>query len=187
MSEHTASETEREASLFGVLARFAGPSELLDAAESLRDSGYRRFDTHSPFPIHGMDQALGLGRSKVPILVLAGGLLGACFAQTLQWYLNTRVYPLDIDGMPLNTPEAFVPITFETTILFASFAAVFGMLVLNGLPRLYHPLFRSAAFTRASDDGFFVSVEARDPKFDERETPALLAALGGTEIELVDD
>jgi hypothetical protein len=117
---------------------------------------------------------------------LLGGLFGAVFAQTLQWYQSAIAYPLVTAGKPLNSTEAFVPITFETTILYAAFGAVFGMLVLNGLPRLYHPVFRGQSFARASDDGFFLSVEARDALFDRRETIALLEELGGTEVELIE-
>ena len=107
-----------------------------------------------------MDEALGLKRSKVPMLVLAGGIFGAVFAQTLQWYQSVIAYPLVTGGKPLNSVEAFVPITFETTILYAAFGAVFGMLALNRLPELYHPVFRGKSFARASNDGFFLSVEA---------------------------
>jgi len=186
MSEASAQGTSRDGSIFGVLASFAGPAELLSAVRRLREAGYRRIDTYSPFPIHGMDEALGLGRSKVPLLVLAGGLLGAGFAQFFQWFLSAEVYPLVTSGKPYNTPEGFVPITFETTILFASFAAVLGMLALNGLPRLYHPVFRSNSFAKASSDGFLLTVEARDQKFDSRETPAFIEALGGAGVELLE-
>jgi Ni/Fe-hydrogenase subunit HybB-like protein len=177
---------ENEGPWFGVLARFQGPAELMAAAGRLRAAGYRRFDTHSPFPIHGMDRNLGLSRSKVPLFTLAGGLAGLAFAEWIQWYQSAVAYPLVVGGKPLNSVEAFVPISFETTILYAAFGAVGGMLVLNRLPRLYHPLFVGRSFARATDDGFFVSVEARDPRFDLRGTPALLAAAGGTEIELLD-
>jgi len=172
--------------VFGALARFRGPAELLAAAERLRAAGYRRFDTYSPFPVHDMDRAMGLGRSKVPMFTLAGGLLGLAFAQWIQWYQSTVGYPLIVGGKPLNSVEAFVPITFETTNLYAAFGAVAGVLVLNDLPRLYHPVFRGRSFARATNDGFFIAVEARDPKFELRETPAQLAAAGGTEITLLD-
>ena len=133
-----------------------------------------------------MDRTLGLGRSKVPLFTLAGGLFGLAFAHGIQWYQSAVAYRLIVGGKPLNSVEAFVPITFETLILYASFGAAGGMLFLNGLPRLYHPVFRGRSFARVTSDGFFVSVEARDPKFDPRETPALLAAAGGTEIEWLD-
>ena len=129
----------------------------------------------------------GLRRSKVPLFALAGGTFGVAFAQSVQWYQSAVAYPLITGGKPLNSVEAFVPITFETMILYAAFGAVAGMLLLNGLPRLYHPVFRGRTFARASNDGFFLTVEARDPKFDRRETPALLEALGGNEVELLEE
>jgi hypothetical protein len=178
--------SENGDSLYGALARFAGPSELLDAARRLHDLGYRRLDAYSPFPIHGMDQVLGLGRSKVPIFVLLGGSFGAAFAQTLQWYQSAIAYPLITAGKPLNSAEAFVPITFETTILYAAFGAVLGMLALNGLPRLYHPVFRGKSFSKASNDGFFLSVKATDRLFDPRAIVTLLETLGGIEVELIE-
>jgi hypothetical protein len=172
-------------SLFCALARFGGPSGLLAAARHLHHCGYRHLDAYSPFPVHGMSDALGLGRSRVPALALAGGIFGAVFAQTLQWYQSSIAYPLVTGGKPLNSTEAFVPITFETTILYAAFGAVFGMLALNGLPRLYHPVFRGKSFTRATGDGFFLSVEATDPLFDPERTTDLLGALGAAEVELI--
>jgi hypothetical protein len=186
MSTIPISGPDRHGPLYGILARFTGPAELRDAVCRLYELGYRRLDAYSPFPIHGMDRALGLGRSKVPVMVLTGGVFGAAFAQVLQWYQSAIAYPLITGGKPLNSTEAFVPITFETTILYAAFGAVIGMLVLNGLPRLFHPVFRGKSFARASDDSFFLSVEARDPLFDRHETMALLEKLGGTEVELIE-
>jgi hypothetical protein len=187
MSATPASEVDRSVAIFGALARFRSPAELLVAAGRLHDLGYRRLDAYSPFPVPGMDRALGLGRSKVPVVVLLGGVFGAVFAQWLQWYQSTIAYPLITAGKPLSSTEAFVPISFETTILYAAFGAVIGLLALCGLPRLYHPVFRATSFARASDDSFFLSVEARDPLFDRHETITLLETLGGTEIELIED
>jgi hypothetical protein len=178
---------DRRDPLYGALARFEGPGELLAAARHLRDTGYSRLDAYSPFPVHGMAEALGLRRSKVPAVVLAGGIVGAVFAQTLQWYQSSIAYPLITGSKPLNSVEAFVPITFETTILYAAFGAVIGMLALCGLPRLYHPVFRGRSFARASNDGFFISIEARDPLFDADLTTTLLASLGAADIELIED
>jgi len=168
---------------FGLLARFAGPAELLAAVRRLHVAGYRCLDTYSPFPIHGIDRALRLSRSRVPAFVFAGGAIGVLFAQWVQYYQSSVGYPLVVDGKPLNSAEAFVPISFETMILYASIAAVLSMLFLNGLPRFYHPVFRGKTFARASDDGFYLSVEARDAMFDKGQTPALLATLGAMEIE----
>jgi hypothetical protein len=187
MREDPVVASDRRGSLYGALAQFEGPTQLVAAARQLRDAGYTRLDAYSPFPVHGMAEALQLGRSRVPAVVLAGGLFGALFAQTIQWYQSAVAYPLITGSKPLNSIEAFVPITFETTILYAAFGAVVGMLALNGLPRLYHPVFRGNSFARASTDGFFISVEARDQLFDPKKTMALLESLGGTDIELIED
>jgi hypothetical protein len=170
-----------------VLASFGTSGELVSAAERVRGAGYRRFDTFSPFPIHGMDKAMGLRRSKVTFFTLVGGLFGLAFAQSLQWYQSAVAYPAITGGKPLNSAEAFVPITFETMILYASFGAIAGMLVLNGLPRLYHPLFRSRRFARATDDRFVLTVEADDAKFDRHQTVALLEAAGASGVEMLHD
>jgi Ni/Fe-hydrogenase subunit HybB-like protein len=175
-----------DGSTYGVLARFEGPGGLLAAVGRLREAGYRRLDTFSPFPVHGMGAALGLRRSWVSAFTLAGGLVGLGFAQWVQWSQSAVAYPLITDGKPYNSAEAFVPISYETMILYASFATALGMLLLNGLPRLYHPVFRGRTFARVGVDGFFLAVEARDPRFDPRDTPALLAALGGTDVELLE-
>lgn len=185
-----ASQTEPEVQpiagpAYGVLARFAGPGELLDAARKLRAAGYRCLDTYSAFPIHGMERALRLGRSMVPVFVFIGGAIGVLFAQYVQYYESTVSYPLIVDGKPLNSPEAFVPISFETMILYAAIGAVLSMLFLNGLPRFYHPVFRGRSFARASNDGFFLSVESRDAMFDKGATPQVLASLGGVEIQFL--
>ena len=160
-------------------------AELLEAVRRLRMAGYRSIDTYSPFPIHGMERALRLSRSRVPAFVLAGGTFGVLFAHLVQWYESTISYRLVVDGKPFNSAEAFVPIDFETMILYAAIGAVLGMLFLNGLPRFYHPVFRGRTFTRASNDGFFLSVESRDAVFDRGATPELLASLGGIEVEFL--
>lgn len=187
MSPDTSTSTTDPApEVAGAIARFAGPAEILAAAEQLRDAGFKRFDSFSPFPIHGMDQALGLGRSRLPWLVLIGGLSGAAIAWFGQWYTSAVDYRLIVASKPFHSREAWVPITFELMVLLASFTAVLGMLALCGLPRLAHPVFRAPGFQRANDDGFFLAVEARDPKFDPRDTPALLESLGGAEVALLE-
>ena len=175
-----------DSTAYGLLARFNGPGRLLAAVKQLREAGYRRLDTFTPFPVHGMESALGLRRSWVSAFTLAGGLVGVSFGQWVQWYQSAVAYPLITDGKPYNSPEAFVPISYETMILYASFASVIGMFLLNGLPRLYHPVFRGRTFHRASVDGFFVAVEACDPRFDPSDTSALLASMGGSDIELLE-
>jgi Ni/Fe-hydrogenase subunit HybB-like protein len=174
MSAKGAFSPDQAGRLHGILARFAGPVELVDAIGRLHALGYDRLDAYSPFPIPGMDQALGLKRSNVPVLVLAGGCFGAVAAQTVQWYQSAIAYPLITAGKPFNSAEAFAPITVVTSILCAAFGAVFGMLAMNGLPRLYHPVFRSESFARTTSDGFFLSVEARDRLFEASVTEALV-------------
>jgi len=170
---------------FGLLAQFETPAALRRACERVRAEGYTRFDAHSPFPVHGLSRAMGLPASRLPFLVLAVALLGTGGALALQSWVHVIEYPLVISGKPFFSWPAFVPIIFEVTVLFAAAATVLGMLHLTRLPRHHHPLFRSRAFERATDDKFFVSVEAADPRFDAAQTEALLRELGATSVELV--
>lgn len=170
---------------YGVLARFRDAESLFHACEQVRDAGYRRWDAHTPFPVHGLEKAMGLRSSKVPWIALAAGLTGAIGGFLLQAWVHTEAYPLIISGKPLFAWQAFVPVTFELGVLFAAFGAVLGMLGLNQLPMLWHPLFRSKLFERVSDDGLFVSIESWDPKFDATETVDFLRGLGAEEVELV--
>lgn len=152
--------------LYGVLAEFEETDELIAAANRLREAGYRRIDAYTPFPVEGLAEATGFTKTRVPLLVLIGGILGGSGGYLLQWWINVVDFPLDIGGRPYHSWPAFVPVTFEMTILFAAFFAVFGMLALNGLPRPHHPLFANEAFARASTDGYFLCAEASDPNFD---------------------
>lgn len=169
---------------FGVLARFDGPQSLYHAAEKIRDAGYKKFDCHSPFPIHGMDRAMGLKRSPIGwiagLLAALGG--GGFFA--LQWWTSTIDYPLVISGKPYFSFQAYVPITFAGAVIGAAFAAVLGMLIINKLPRLHHPLFNSDKFNY-SDDGFFVSIEAADRQFDREKTASFLKSIGAEDVEVI--
>ena len=169
----------------GLLAEFSDPAALLHAAARVRKAGYRRFDVHSPFPIHGMDRAMGLGNSKVGFFTLGGGAFGLALAWWLQWWTGAVDYPLNISGKPFFAIEPSIPIMFELTVLFAAFGAVIGMLVLNGLPRPYNPLFYSGNFDRATDDAFFLHVAASDPRFDRAEVEKLLRDLGGYHVESI--
>jgi hypothetical protein len=169
----------------GALARFAGPAELLAAGEKLRDAGYQRFDCHSPFPIHGMSEAMGLGRSRLGWFVGMMAIIGGGGGLLLQWWSATIAYPLVISGKPFFSFQAFVPVTFCGTVLFSALGAVLGMFHLNRLPQWHHPVFFSDTFKSASDDGFLVSVEAEDPKFSERDTVELLKSAGATHVELL--
>jgi len=174
--------------VYGLLAEFSDPGALLHAAEAVREKGYRHFDTHSPFPIHGMDDAMGLGNaSGVGFFTFMGGLTGFVVAYLLQWWTAAVDYPLNISGKPFFAVEPSVPIMFELTVLFAAFGAVAGMLVLNGLPRPYNPLFYSDRFEGATDDRFFLHVAASDDQFDAEETASQLRGLGALHIELVQD
>ncbi len=172
---------------YGLLAEFANPGELLHAAEGVHAAGYRKFDTYSPFPIHGMDKAMGLGNSKVGWFSLLGGITGLSLAFWLQWWTGQVDYPINISGKPFFAVEPSVPVMFELTVLFSAYAAVIGMLLLNGLPRPYNPLFYSDSFSRATDDAFFLFIAADDDKFEMSKTEALLKKLGGTNLELIKD
>jgi len=171
---------------FGVLARFSGVKELYHACEQVRDAGYTRWDAHSPFPIHGLDRAMGLRPSKLPWIVLVMGLGGAAGGMLMQWWIATVAYPLIISGKPLFSWPAFVPVTFELGVLFGALGAVLGIFGFSELPMLWHPLFRSRQFERVTDDGFFISVESWDPKFDPSGTADLLRKLGAADVELIE-
>lgn len=170
----------------GLLAEFANPGELLVAVKSLRKAGYSRLDTFTPFPIHGMDRAMGLGPSPLGYFVMVGGLTGVGLALLMQWYMNDFDYPMDIGGMPLFAIEQATPVTFEVTVLLAALTAVVGMLALNRLPRPYNPLFFSESFGRVTDDGFFLQVSVLDRNFDRAASTDLLRDLGAMNVEFVD-
>jgi len=171
--------------LFGALAEFATPADLYHACEGVRDAGYTRWDAHAPFPVHGLERAMGLKASPLPWVVLVMALGGAVAGMGLQGWVSTTAYPLVISGKPFFSWPAFVPVTFELAVLGGALGAVLGMLGINQLPTLHHPLFSSKRFERASDDGFFLSIESWDPKFDRDRTVDLLRQLGAREVELV--
>jgi hypothetical protein len=170
---------------YGVLAEFATPDDLMFACAGVRDHGYSRWDAHTPFPVHGLEKAMGLRRSAVSVFVLVLGLAGAAGGMLLQWWTSAVNYPLVISGKPFFSWQAFVPITFELGVLGGAVAAVVGMLALNQLPMLFHPLFGSKRFERVTDDGFFISIESWDPKFDVEATRDMLERLGATHVELI--
>jgi hypothetical protein len=170
---------------YGALARFESTKSLFSACERVRDAGYTRWDAHTPFPVHGLDRAMGLRRSKLPFLVLATGLGGAGGGMLLQWWIHTQAYALNFSGKPTFSWPAFVPVTFELGVLGAAAGAVFGMFAINKLPTYHHPLFSSAAFERATDDAMFISIESWDPKFDAERTPAFLREIGAVDVELI--
>ncbi len=173
--------------MHGLLAEFANPGALYHAAEGVREAGYRHFDTHSPFPIHGMDQAMGLGNSVVGWIAFVGGIAGLSLGTWLQWWTSAVDYPLNISGKPFFAIEPSIPVIFELTILFSAMATVAGMFALNGLPRPYNPLFYSRNFMRVTDDAFFLHVAATDKRFDPGATRALLSELGASNVEIISD
>ena len=175
--------------VYGIIGEFDSAADLYHAAEKVRDRGFKRWDVHSPFPIHGMDDAMGLGKSIVSYIVLCGGITGFLTAVALEFIPSIVTYPLIVQGKPTNiyTVPAFFPIMFELTVLFSSFAAVFGMLFMNRLPRWHHPLFNWDRFAKATDDGFFLVIEANDPRYAETGVRDLLRDLGAQNITLVRD
>ncbi len=169
-----------------VLAQFDTAADVIHAAEKVRDAGYQSWDTHTPFPIHGMDKAMGLSDSRVGWIVLGGALTGLSVAFVMMWWMNGVDYPTVVGGKPPFTTPSMVPVLFELTVLFSSFAAVFGMLGLNKLPRHHHPVFESERFRKASDDKFFISVEAEDPKFNADKVRALFEGVHATFVEVLE-
>lgn len=163
----------------GLLAEFRRPDDVVAAAHLVHEAGYRKVDGYSPYPIEELAEALGVHRSPMPAMVLAGGVTGLIAGLALEYWASVIAYPLNIGGRPLASWVAFIPPAFETTILFAALTAVFGMLAVNGLPQPYHPLFNVPDFALASRDRFFLCVEAADPRFDAGGTRALLESLPG--------
>jgi hypothetical protein len=170
--------------MHGLLARFDSAGALLAAAAKLRDAGYKSFDCHSPFPIHGMDEAMGLRRSPLGWIVGFCALVGGSAGFALQWWSHAVAYPLVISGKPYFAFQAYVPVTFAVAVLSAAVSAVLGMLLLNGLPRPHHPLFSTETFARFTDDGFFVSLAAGDAGFDLHQSRAFLTSIGAVEVEV---
>ena len=165
--------------IYGLLAEFDNPGDLVSAARRTREAGYRAVDGYSPFPIHEMSEALAIRQTRLPIAVLVGGLLGAGTALLMMWFSSAVHYPINVGGRPLASWPMFIPITFELTVLFASFFAVLGMLGANKLPMPYHPVFNAPRFAMASRDRFFLCIEAADPQFELGRTREFLEQLPG--------
>ncbi|MEO1130323.1 MAG: DUF3341 domain-containing protein [Planctomycetota bacterium] len=172
--------------LFGMLAEFSDPAAVSRAAEKVRDAGYTKWDVYAPFPIHGIEDAMGLKPSRVSFFVGAGALTGVLCALLMQWWMSAVDYPMVIGGKPFFAWEQYLPITFELGVLLGSSGAILGMFVCNKLPMPYHPLMKKERFLSVSDDGFFIAIEASDPKFDAGEVRALLADIGGMHVEEVE-
>ncbi len=171
---------------YGVMASFATPEDLLRAIRSARTAGYSKMDAFTPFPIHGIDEALGEGRSPLGKIVICCGLTGLTLAVLLQWWTGAVDYPLVIAGKPLFAVEPSVPIMFELSVLLASFGAVLGMLALNKLPQYYHPAFNFSKWAGATNDKFLFVIESTDPKFNPEEVKTFLDSLGASDAELVE-
>ncbi len=172
--------------LVALLAEFRTAAEIVEAARQVHAAGYRKVEAYTPYPMEEVIDALHLHRTHVPKIVLAGGILGLLFGWGLQYYTAVVDYPINIGGRPIYAWPAFVIPSFETTVLFSAFAAVLGMLALNGLPQPYHPVFNVPSFAKgASRDRFFLSIDADDPKFDFDGTHELLRRLGAAEVSEV--
>jgi hypothetical protein len=173
--------------IYGILAEFETPEEVLAAAHRAREAGYKKFDAYTPIPVEGLAEAVGFDWTALPSLVLCGGILGGCTGFGMCWYANVLSYQWNIGGKPPNSWPMWIAITFELTILGASLTAVFGMLALNGLPQPYHPLFNAPRFVMASTDRFFLCITARDKKFDRAQTKSFLEGLRPHEVVEVEE
>jgi hypothetical protein len=171
---------------FGLMAEFETPEQLLAAAHWTYQVGYRRIDAYSPFPIEGLAEAVGFHWTWLPLVVLLSGITGGCSGFFLQYYAAVISFPINVGGRPLNSWPAFVPITFELTVLFAAFGTVIGLLAMCGLPLPYHPVFNLPRFALASRDRFFLTIEARDPQFDRENTRLFLQTLSAREVSEVE-
>jgi hypothetical protein len=174
-----------KSNLYGLMAEFATPEELLRAAQGAYDAGYRKMDAYSPSQVDGVAEAIGFNKTRIPLVVLIGGIIGALTAYGMQYYSAVRDYPLNVGGRPLHSWPAFIPITFELTVLFAAFAAVFGMLAMNRLPKPYHPVFNVPEFKLASQTRFFLCLQADDLEFGEESARRFLVSLGPLAIHEV--
>jgi hypothetical protein len=167
-------DSQQRPTIYGLIAEFENPHDLVAAARRVRAEGYKKLDAYTPFPVEGLAEALELGSTRVPLIALIGGLVGAALGYGMQYYLMAVDYPINVGGRPLHSWPAFIPVTFEMTVLVAGLSAVLGMLALNGLPMPYHPVFNAPRFALATRDRFFLCIEATDPKFDREETRRLL-------------
>ena len=168
--------------LYGLMAEFDNPTDLVAAARRTYEEGYRKINGYSPFPIEELSEAIGFTHTKLPLIVLLGGIVGCVGGYLMQYYLEAIEYPLNVGGRPFHSWPSFIPITFETTVLCAALAAVFGMLALNNLPQPYHPVFNVPSFALATNDKFFLAIESKDPKFNYDTTKLFLQSLGPREV-----
>ena len=173
---------ETKPPLYGLMAEFDSPTDVVEAARATYDAGYRRINAYSPYPIEELAEAIGFHKTRLPLIVLIGGIIGGLVGYGLQYYVAVIDYPLNVGGRPFHSWPSFIPITFEMTVLFAAFSAVFGMLALNKLPQPYHPVFNAPRFALASRDRFFLVIEANDPKFDHDKAKKFLQSLNPKEV-----
>jgi hypothetical protein len=178
---------EAESKPYAIIAEFLTPAAAIHAAEAVRKAGFRQWDVFTPFPVHGMDKAMGLNNSRVGWFSFIGGVIGYTTGMLMIWYMNALDYPIVIGGKPMFSPFAAFPPSYELTILFGAFGALFGMLFLNRLPRLHHPLFNSKRFSLVTHDRFFIAIECEDPRYSKIHTPQLLEQAGGRHIEVVEE
>lgn len=172
---------------YGLIAAFDSTPALYHACEQVRDAGFRRWDAITPFPIHGLDVAMGIRRSKVPRISICGGILGFTTGMTFIWWANAFQYPLIVGGKPYFSPMFAFPISYELTILFTAFATIIGMFLMNRMPMHYHPVQKAPQLTRLLDDRFHIVIEASDPKYNPAQTREFLAKIGGTDIAELED
>ena len=173
--------------LYGMVAEFDDPDALIKAAEAARLAGYKKMDAYTPFPLHELSHAIGYHHNTVPWLMAFGGITGTCTGLFLQWYTNAFDYPLNIGGKPLLSIPMYVPVMFECTVLFSAFAGFFGMWILNGLPRLHHPMFSAPNFERVTHDRFFLCIEAKDPQYDTEKVEAFLRSQEPIALSVVEE
>ena len=178
-------EVAADGALYGVLAEYDTPGELVEAARKVRDAGFTEFDCYSPFPVHGIDDAMGIKRTLLPVIIFCGGFAGTIGGLLLQWWTNAYNWPWNISGKPAWSIPANIPIAFETTILLSVFTSFFGMWIANKLPQVWHPFFRNDRFNHVTDDAFLIGIEARDKRFDADGTPKLLKDAGALSVERV--
>jgi len=184
MSHAVAEKTD---TAYAVVAEFDTPEKLMAAAEAARKAGFKKMDAYSPFPIHGLSEAIGFKDVKVPFSVFAGGLCGSLFGYTLQYYVHVFDYPMNVGGKPLNSLPSMIPVTYEATILFSGLTAFFSMLAFNKLPKPYHSIFNTPNFERATQDRFFLAIESSDPYYDAEKVKAFLKEQSPLNISEVEE
>ena len=172
---------------YGLIAEFDNPADAMRAAEKVRDAGFRRWDVFTPYPVHGMDKAMGLKNSKVGWFAFCGGVTGYTTGMLMIWFMNAFDYRILVGGKPMFSPFSAFPPSYELTILFGAFGSLFGMLFLNRLPRLHHPLLKHRRFKQVTHDRFFLVIECDDPKYSDQETRRLLESAGCQHLEAVEE